>query len=204
MKAHTLMIADRDFANREHDLLSRVDEGLIREGVTRSRAIPVGVNEWKTPGIFATVGYEDSRGILTGEEPHIQIIDDLQRIEGATPLSVVHAWGPGSFGAALDLAHEAGASVVFDVSSEQAARRVRSMRRAIASFVEETGARACALCADAFLADALSGRGFDRIGVRTLPWGVPGATELAEDEIEKSGGPRRAGGPRGEIGRAHV
>jgi glycosyltransferase involved in cell wall biosynthesis len=175
-----LTIADRDFANREHDLLQRVESGLHDTGAVMARAIPQGVNNWDGSMVEAVIGYDDMSGMFVGERAPGAILNALRGgdvgeagvFKGASPVDVVHAWGHDCFRSAAEIALASGAALVLDISSEDAVGELRAVRARLKRGKGEGSPRVCLLACD----DALYARAKERGGgaeVRLVPWGVP-------------------------------
>jgi len=192
MSARVLMIADRDFSTREHDLLERVEHGVQLAGHIIARAVPRGVKVWDTTALRAMVEFDDSAGFMRPCSAPDAILEALQddgadkAFVGSSPVDVVHAWGGGSYRVALDIARSCGASLVLDYSSEFAAPRLRKLRRGVQELSREPASRVCVLAADDSLAERARSN-LPEADVRTLGWGVP---SRRKDEARDESAPR--------------
>jgi len=178
MSARVLMIADRDFATREHDLLERIEHGVRDAGHHVARAVPSGVKIWETGAPSAVIAYDDSSGFLRPFTVPETILDALQTereddvFAGGTQVDLVHAWGAGSYRAAVEIAAACDAGLVLDYSSEFATPKLRKLNRSISGLGGESAPRVCVVAADESLADRARSFLADS-DVRTLSWGVP-------------------------------
>ena len=190
MTLRVLTIADRDFANREHDLLRRVESGLRDSGIALARAVPHGVTDWDASMVEMVIGYDDVSGIFIAEKAHRTILSAVRGsdasgvFKGSSPIDVVHGWGHDSFRIAADIACASGASLALDISSEDAVGELRGVRGRLEHPSGAHGTRVCLLACD----EALYGRARDRMPeseVRLVPWGVGGG----RSDEESVGGP---------------
>ncbi|MEQ9616961.1 MAG: glycosyltransferase [Phycisphaerales bacterium] len=189
MSARVLMIADRDFAVREHGLLERVERGISGPGLDIARAVPVGVHGWDVSSLTAMIEYDDSSGLFRAFTAPDAIHEALAGggreavFASGRPVDIVHAWGIGAYRIAMAVAHDCEASLVIDVSSEYAMSELRRLRKGVAELLEYDGPRVCVVAADEALAAMAQARLPDA-DARVVPWGVPVPKESREPRDE--------------------
>lgn len=169
-----LILVDRSFARRERALLSRLEVGLADEGVRVVHAVPALDAAPPSPdsvGVYSTVvGYQDSGLPLTRPLRARRLWASIQRAledDASGPqIDIVHCFGAGSWGIALEFGRITGAAVLLEVwkASQVAAAAVLAQPR--------EGRITPSFCTpDQALAGAIRKRNA-RAEVRVAPWGV--------------------------------
>lgn len=161
----SLIIADHAFVMRERALLSRLNIGLADEGVRAACAVPTSLVERVAPDfpVEPVVGYEEGSVILSRTPRINRFLDRLRAHDRErTKYDIVHAFGGGVWGLALDIARRLNALAVLEVWRPGLAERARNLRskQRIAFFAPSPGIERLLLREGAGLT------------VRLAPWGV--------------------------------
>lgn len=124
-----LFLADDDFARREHEMLRRMEVGLIAEGFHLVRAVPETIDPdlaGEPTGLDAMIRYERPM-IDTPRRFARMMLGHLRECEPwASPgedgriLDVVHAWSPRLWRGAIELASLTGADLALECWSSEA------------------------------------------------------------------------------------
>lgn len=116
-----VILLDRSFARREHDLLSRLEIGLVDEGVRVIHAVPRAILASEVGDLYSTaVGYDD-RGFPTTpgsrvRELHAEI-QEIVEDETDPHVDLVHSFGASTAKLAVALAHELKAAPIIEAWS---------------------------------------------------------------------------------------
>ena len=163
-------IADQPFAQREGDLLRRLEIGLIDEGVGVVRVRPAGLLGENTAGLGARVEYDTSRVPRLGPSRATRVLREIERQVGSESgaIDVVHAWGHGCWSVALDLAREAQADLVVSLHDRPSLQHVRALEHRARRLKFPAP---LVMAPDEAHAQALSGHSRS-LTVRVVPWGV--------------------------------
>lgn len=162
-----LIIADESFAARERAMLSRLEVGLADEGVRIIHAVPRRAAQWHHPEVFLqAVQYEDRGLIVSRAWRAQQLLASIERLgEGeAQPIDVVHAFGRGCWGVAIEAARQAEAALALEVADAASAVAAARLRL-------PDGAAPLLLVPDATLERLIHAEA-PRAAVRVAPWGV--------------------------------
>lgn len=168
----TVILLDRSFAKREHDLLWRLEVGLADEGARVIHAVPSAILANEHIGLFSrSVGYDDGGFPISRS---IRAADLLEAIERATEtetdrnIDVVHAFGDATWALAIEVGRRSGAAVFLELWQAQSfALAAELVRRA-----ERHGQRAPRfIIGDSSLLAAASQR-VTRAALIHAPWGV--------------------------------
>jgi len=136
-----LILADRSFAARERDLLTRVQVGLIDEGIRVVEALPAEVADPDANPLIPTIPYSDRVALLASRARTRRLIRSLQAIDpplapAATPFAlvdVIHVFGETAWPLALAVAEITGAALAIECASGQALRSVGAFEKSCAS-----------------------------------------------------------------------
>ncbi len=175
-----VLIADEGFAEREASLMSRLAVGLADEGVRVVRAIPGTVDLESTsaegsgllgePIAYQPDGLPFSTGARAGQL--LKLI--LARLPANDQkINVIHAFGGRSWGVALELAQQTGATVLLEFWRSGLARRLKALNTSNHRIDIAVPDRALI---DDIASPALTER------VRHTPWGVYAPAELPTRE----------------------
>ncbi|MCA9294679.1 MAG: glycosyltransferase [Phycisphaerales bacterium] len=171
-----LLLADRDFAYREHAMLRRLQIGLLDEGIVAQQAhamsTPAGA-----PGEAPTevVRFQDAGPSLTLTIRARRLVRELEDradapVQDDRLVDVVHAFGSGAWPMARALARETGAALCYEFHAltqvDQIGKAEHAAVRALAP-----GTAMAWSCADAGLIEAVEAASA-RAKVRLVPWGV--------------------------------
>lgn len=133
------ILADDDFARREQALLSRLEVGLVDEGVRTIRLVPASASQPHDDAgpIFAPrMTYEDHSVWYFRRKRAARIADAVAHALDAPPeacLEIVHCFGQGAWSFGHDFSRRVGARLVLDVWRPDLARSAgRLLRRAAA------------------------------------------------------------------------
>lgn len=161
----SLIIADRAFVMRERALLSRLNIGLADEGVRVACAVPVSLLERVAPDfpVEPVVGYEEGSVALSRGPRINRFLERLRAQERErAQYDIIHAFGGGVWGLALDIARRIDALTVLEVWRPGLAERARGLRSSqrLAFFAPSPGIERLLLREGAGLT------------VRLAPWGI--------------------------------
>lgn len=176
MTIRTLILADRSFALREHEMLRRLEIGLLDEGVRIARAVPSGCENQSSAGLAFSATYRDAGLRLIGPDAAELLHRELRRTTALSvpdsrgPLDIVHVWGDRAWGLGLDLASRTGASLAFEGWSAEAIGRVHAFEHK-AHGLEASGAGGLWFAPDRVTLDALRDA-HTRWPAQLSDWGV--------------------------------
>lgn len=128
-----LLLADRSFAMRERDMISRLEVGLADEGVRVWTALPEGSPSRGQHPLTTSVSYADQRGLTTLRGRATALVrrvdpEALEREEdGPRSLDVVHVFGDGAWGMGRLTALMTGATLLLEVWSAESVARASQM-----------------------------------------------------------------------------
>jgi hypothetical protein len=163
-----LIIADGAFIRREGAMLSRLETGLIGEGVQVIRAVPAGCSSVGTIAVRTVEFQERGLGFTRGLRA-AQLIETISEPRSGLdgPIDAVHAFGLGSWPIAAETAARFGAGLAYEVWCAGLCGRATAVRAAA------TGrGPSLMLSPDAAIERALFRQGIGA-SVRIVPWGVP-------------------------------
>ncbi len=137
-----LILADRSFAARERDLLTRVQVGLIDEGIRVVEALPAELADPDANPLIPTIPYSDQVALLASRARTKRLIRGLQAIDPPLApanapfglLDVIHVFGESAWPLALSVAEITGASLALECASGQALRSVIALEKTVAAF----------------------------------------------------------------------
>jgi hypothetical protein len=135
------MLADRSFAARERDMLTRVQVGLIDEGARVVEALPSDLADPDANPLIPTIAYSDQTALLASRARTRRILRGLQALDpplapAKDPLAlvdVIHGFGEQAWPLAISVAGITGASVALECASDHAVRLVRATEKAAAA-----------------------------------------------------------------------
>lgn len=171
-----LHICDQDFAVREHEMLRRLEVGLIDEGVRVYRAVPRGVTLSASAGLAGELTYRTDgwRPLVPG--PGAQIARGLAEFGAAAgrdepEVDVVHAWGTETWTPALDVAEQVGCVAALEVWTGRALESARAIEARWGKKLAASGGGLAWLAPDGAMQAALQERGLAGAVLGTN-WGV--------------------------------
>lgn len=173
----SLLIADRSFARRERDMISRLEVGLADEGVRVWTALPRGAPSRGEHPLTKAVEYSDRRGLTTLRGRATSLVrsvdpEALEREEGDPPaLDVVHVFGDEMWPLARIVAELTGATLLLEVWSADAMTRAAHLGAPGTPRRRENWPRIALLAPDGQTAQELS-RIAPSLPRRLAPWGV--------------------------------
>ena len=133
-----LILADRSFAARERDLLTRVQVGLIDEGIRVVEALPAELADPDANPLIPTIPYSDHVALLASRARTRRLIRGLQTVDPPLAptnapfalLDVIHVFGESAWPLALSVAEITGAALALECASGQALRSVGALEKA--------------------------------------------------------------------------
>jgi hypothetical protein len=136
-----LMLADRSFAARERDMLTRVQVGLIDEGARVVEALPTDLADPDANPLIPTIAYSDQNSLLAARARTRRILRGLQALDPPLApandpmalLDVIHGFGEQAWPLAVSVAGITGASLALECASDNALRLVRATEKAVAA-----------------------------------------------------------------------
>jgi len=181
-----LLIADRDFATREHAMLDRLEVGLADDGVRVVRASPALNTEVEAASFGERLIYEPGvatdlaelrllppavalKGVRRQGEAIAKALAEMKLPGKDRPIDVIHGFGGRCWHVAIETAWRTGASVVLDVWSERCLDRVEATEKIHAHSSEPLPLLWVA--PDEDLLDDLRERSIT-CPTRPVPWGV--------------------------------
>lgn len=172
-----LFLLDRDTASREHAMVRRVEVGLLDEGIQLTRCVPHACALVMPSGLIPQATYSDTGPRIALPWRADRLIRDLSRLAagddtatGRVDFDVVHAWGMDGWEIAAEIAEDAEASLVVEVSSAEAVQRAPGFERRCGHLLPEPG-RVVFSVPDAPTRTALVRAGV-KWPAREIPWGV--------------------------------
>lgn len=127
-----LFVADRSFSRRERAMLRRLEVGLIAEGISIIRMTPASLGTVAGEDLTAGVEYQDRGSRLTLGLRARRALRDVQMVASEQPdrpFDAVHAWGPGCWAFAREMAIRGGAHLVVEVWSAEGVSRAAGFER---------------------------------------------------------------------------
>jgi glycosyltransferase involved in cell wall biosynthesis len=171
-----LFMLDRDFAEREHALVRRVEIGLLDEGVRLARCVPHACALGMPSGLIPQATYADTGPKIALAWRADRLFRGLERLMPSTSpgeegmFDVVHAWGEDCWDLAAETAESDGADLVLEVYSADAVVHARRFERLWSSVLPEAGR--CTLSVPSDELRQAAERAGVRWPVRVCPWGV--------------------------------
>lgn len=168
-----MVLADRSFARREHQLLTRLEIGLADEGASVVHAVPTACVADPGMAFSSTlVTYDDSPTPFGRSARRRSLLKDLaERLDVASPqVDVVHVFGTGAWGLGFDAAQELGAQLVVEVWR---AELVEDAKRLARMASEGAGGRRAGLITSSAKIGELLGLADGGALTSVAPWGVP-------------------------------
>jgi hypothetical protein len=113
-----VILADESFAARERAMLSRLEIGLVDEGVRVVHAIPAGAELWYQPEVFSDLVTYAAEGIGFSLRWRVQrLAKEIQsKADGAEqPVDLVHVFGYPAWEIGVELARQTGASLALEI-----------------------------------------------------------------------------------------
>lgn len=171
-----LLLADRDFAYREHAMLRRLQIGLFDEGIVALQAHAIStpavaqqeaatdIVRFQDAGLSLTLGIRARRLVQALEDRADAPTRDDRLVD------VVHAFGVHAWPMARALAKEAGAALCYELYGRAMIDKVAAAESAAARALAPGMSMAWS-CPDAALIEAVEAVS-TRARVRLVPWGV--------------------------------
>ena len=117
-----VVLADESFAARERALLSRLEIGLVDEGLRVVHAIPVGAESWYQPEVFSHLVTYAAEGIgfclRWRVQKLLKEIRDRSEAVDSDP-DIIHVFGHPAWEVAIELARQTRASLAFEIWSAE-------------------------------------------------------------------------------------
>lgn len=140
------MLADRSFARREHDMLRRVEVGLLDDGARVIRAVPAAGAPAVADSLIPVLPYTDEGPRFAARARRRRLVRALEEAcallgggSDGVHLDVIHAWGDRCWDLAIGLAAETGANLAIELWSASCTRRMRRAERRAAAVGNDAG-----------------------------------------------------------------
>lgn len=177
------MLSDAAYASREHDMLRRLEIGLVSDGLHVLRAVPaegdLALASADVAGLDAVIRFRrvwppigPQRPAAVLERALLSHLDSLPTPSSAADqgIDVIHVWGHGLWDAAIEFAELTQADLALEVGSRAALESMASAERAGRRLAEARG-RGVWLVPDEAMREAALRRA--RLWpVELVPWGV--------------------------------
>lgn len=113
-----LILTDESFASRERSMLSRLEVGLVDDGIRVIHGMPRKAAAWHHPEVFSQfVEYESKGSALSRGWRVRQVLRSLEELTDGdgSPADVIHCFGQGCWGFGSELAGLTGASLAIEL-----------------------------------------------------------------------------------------
>jgi hypothetical protein len=113
-----VILADASFAARERAMLSRIEVGLVDEGLRVVHAIPQGTESWFQPEVFSDLVTYADEGIGFSLRWRVQKVTralEASAETGARPADIIHVFGFPAWEFAIELARQTGAHIALEI-----------------------------------------------------------------------------------------
>lgn len=161
-----MLLSDRDFAEREHALLSRLSVSLAGDSYEVTNAAPGRTSKDTDEAIVRQIRFADDAWSRWVTPPDLRIARSLERdAEPDAPLDVIHAFGPSACAIGAALAERLECDALLECWNQRDATRIARAAARVRS------GRCVLLAPDDRIASAL--RAHTRVTVSRTTWGVP-------------------------------
>lgn len=125
------MLADESFCVRERSLLSRLEVGLVDEGVRVVHAVPAQATIAGQSELFSQAVTYKNHGLAISRSWRAQQL--VAAVEEATegdgrPADIVHVFGPGAWAMGFEVARQLGSALAIEVFSAEQAEAAARLR----------------------------------------------------------------------------